>query len=97
MQVIDDSPELVGRDAELSRLRALIGPGQEAGPVLVVLGDPGMGKTVLLADVAQRASSAGLQVLPVNGRESEAALEFAGLHQLLRPLLAGPDRPASPP
>src|ERR1700747_108795 len=46
-----------------------------------------MGKTVLLADTAERARAAGLRVLWVTGRESESKLAFAGLHQLLRPVL----------
>ena len=54
-----------------------------------------MGKTVLLADAAGRARSAGVRVLPVTGRESESRLAFAGLHQLLRPVLSGAAR-ASP-
>src|SRR5580700_3482915 len=48
-----------------------------------------MGKTALLADAAGRARSAGFGVLSVTGRESESALAFAGLHQLLRPVLSG--------
>jgi DNA-binding CsgD family transcriptional regulator len=80
--------ELVGRDAELARLAALIDPAPREGQVLVVLGDAGMGKTVLLADVARRAASAGMRVLSVTGRESESDLAYAGLHQLLRPVLA---------
>jgi hypothetical protein len=55
--------------------------------VLVLLGDPGMGKTVLLAEVTWLARSAGMRVLPVSGRESEQQLAFAGLHQLLHPVL----------
>jgi hypothetical protein len=47
-----------------------------------------MGKTLLLADVAERARSAGIRVLSVTGRESESRLAFAGLHQLLRPVLS---------
>src|SRR5690242_5636641 len=46
-----------------------------------------MGKTVLLAEVTRRAESAGLRILKVTGRESERDLAFAGLHQLLRPVL----------
>jgi hypothetical protein len=59
----------------------------------------GMGKSALLADVARRAGSAGMQVLSVTGRESESNLAFGGLHQLLRPVLATvsglPERQAS--
>src|SRR5258707_2186453 len=47
-----------------------------------------MGKTALLADAADRARLAGLRVLRVTGRESESKLAFAGLHQLLRPVLS---------
>jgi DNA-binding CsgD family transcriptional regulator/tetratricopeptide (TPR) repeat protein len=79
---------LVGRDAELSQLRGLVDPVPAGSRVLVVLGDPGMGKSVLLADMTKQARAGGMQVLSVTGRESEANLAFAGLHQLLRPILA---------
>ena len=49
-----------------------------------------MGKSVLLADAAERARAAGMRVLSVTGRESESRLAFAGLHQLLRPVLSAP-------
>jgi len=78
---------LVGRDAELSLLRGLVDPSPAASRVLVVIGDAGVGKSVLLADMAQRARSAGLRVLEVTGRESETDLAFAALHQLLRPVV----------
>jgi len=45
--------ELVGRDAELTRLRTLVDPAPDDSRVLVVLGDAGMGKSALLADVAR--------------------------------------------
>ena len=80
---------LIGRDGGLARLRALVDPVPQAGQVLVVTGEAGMGKTVLLADAAGRARLAGMRVLPVTGRESESRLAFAGLHQLLRPVLSG--------
>ena len=79
---------IIGRDAGLARLRALVDPVPLAGQVLVVTGEAGMGKTVLLADAAGRARSAGMRVLSVTGRESESRLAFAGLHQLLRPVLS---------
>jgi DNA-binding CsgD family transcriptional regulator len=80
---------IIGREAGLARLRALVDPVPQASQVLVVTGEAGMGKTVLLADAAERARSAGMQVLAVTGRESESKLAFAGLHQLLRPVLSG--------
>jgi len=80
---------IIGREAGLARLRELVDPVPRASQVLVVTGEAGMGKTVLLADAAGRARSAGMRVLPVTGRESESKLAFAGLHQLLRPVLSG--------
>jgi DNA-binding CsgD family transcriptional regulator len=80
---------IIGRDAGLARLRGLVDQVPPASQVLVVTGEAGMGKTLLLADAAGRARSAGWRVLSVTGRESESRLAFAGLHQLLRPVLSG--------
>src|SRR5580704_6992495 len=84
-----ESALIIGRDAGLARLRALVDPVPSASRVLLVTGAAGMGKSVLLADAADRARAAGMRVLSVTGRESESKLAFAGLHQLLRPVLAG--------
>ena len=78
---------LVGREEELSRLRELLAPPYQESQVLLLLGDPGVGKTALLAEAARVARSAGTRVLAAAGRESEQDLAFAGLHQLLRPAL----------
>jgi hypothetical protein len=83
---------LIGRGKELSRLRDLVAPPYQESRVLLLLGDPGMGKTVLLAEAAHEARSAGMRVLAAAGRESEQHLAFAGLHQLLRPALDRVDR-----
>ncbi len=80
---------ITGRDAGLTQVRGLVQPAPQAGHVLLVTGDAGMGKTTLLADAADRARSAGMRVLPVTGRESESNLAYAGLHQLARPMLSG--------
>jgi len=78
---------LVGRDGELARLGGLVDPPPARSEVLVLLGDAGSGKTVVLDEVARRAAAAGLAVRAAAGRESEQNLAFAGLHQLLRPVL----------
>src|SRR6202795_272420 len=89
---------IIGREAGLARLRALVDPVPRSSQVLLVTGEAGMGKTVLLADAADQARLAGMRVLSVTGRESESRLAFAGLHQLLRPVLSSaaglPDRQA---
>jgi DNA-binding CsgD family transcriptional regulator len=89
--VLEESPgrpgPIVGREAQLARLAAFIDGVPAHGQVLVVHGDAGMGKTSLLASAADRAMAAGMRVLRATGRESEAGLAFAGLHQLLVPVL----------
>ena len=55
------------------------------GRALVVRGEPGVGKTVLLDYLAGRA--AGCLVLRAVGVQSEMELAFAGLHQLCAPML----------
>jgi DNA-binding CsgD family transcriptional regulator len=53
--------------------------------VLVVRGEPGAGKTVLLDYLSGRAS--GCRVVRTVGVQSEMELVFAGLHQLCAPML----------
>jgi DNA replication protein DnaC len=89
----DDLParrpaSFIGREAALARLRGLVDPVPPPAQVLLVIGEAGMGKTVLLANAADRARLAGMRVLSVTGRESESRLAFAALHQLLRPVLS---------
>jgi DNA-binding CsgD family transcriptional regulator/tetratricopeptide (TPR) repeat protein len=83
---------IIGREAALARLHRLVNPAPRASRILVVTGEAGVGKTVLLADAAEWARSAGMRVLRVTGRESESKLAFAGLHQLLRPVLPAASR-----
>ena len=53
--------------------------------VLVVRGEPGVGKTALLDHLATQAS--GCRVVRAVGVQSEMELAFAGLHQLCAPML----------
>jgi DNA-binding CsgD family transcriptional regulator len=53
--------------------------------VLVVRGEPGVGKSALLRTVTEGAS--GFRIAQVAGVESEMELPFAGLHQLCAPML----------
>jgi DNA-binding CsgD family transcriptional regulator len=79
---------LAGRGAEGARLGRLLADaraGQSA--VLVLRGEPGIGKTALLGYAAERA--AGFQVVRAAGVDSEMELPFAGLHQLCGPMLGG--------
>ncbi|WP_187284846.1 AAA family ATPase [Streptomyces sp. uw30] len=81
-----EDSKLVGRREETDRLRGLVSPPYPEGRRLLLLGDAGMGKTVLMAAAAAHARSAGVRTLAATGRESEQCLVFAGLYQLLRPV-----------
>ena len=77
---------LLGRDAEIELLASLLDGIQGGGGALVLSGEPGIGKSRLLAVAAGFARERGFMVLSTTGVQSEAHLAFAGLHQLLRPL-----------
>jgi DNA-binding CsgD family transcriptional regulator/tetratricopeptide (TPR) repeat protein len=62
--------------------------------VLVVRGEPGVGKSALLREITQRASE--FRLAQIAGVESEMELPFAGLHQLCAPMLAELDRLPEP-
>lgn len=59
------------------------------GGALLVTGDPGVGKTMLLDATSTYASAVGCRVLRGAGAEFEADVSFAGLNQVLYPLLEG--------
>ena len=69
--------------AALSGLLAAARAGRSG--VLVIRGEPGVGKTALLEYVI--GSAGGLRVVRVAGVESEMELAFAALQQLCAPML----------
>ena len=76
---------LVGRDAERRQLDLLLGQARAGtSGVLVLRGEPGIGKTALLDYAAGSAGS--MRVLRAAGIEAETELAFAGLYSLLYPL-----------
>ncbi|MQY28934.1 ATP-binding protein [Nocardia aurantia] len=81
--------QLFGRESEIRALtEAIRGVADRgAGRCLVLLGDPGIGKTALLQATREIARGLGVRVLAAGGVQSEAQLPYAGLHQILRPLL----------
>jgi len=86
-----DAPMLLDRDNELETIGCMLGAVREGrSGTLLVRGEPGIGKTALL-DHAVR-SAGELSLTRVTGVESEMQLGFAGLHQLLVPLLARLER-----
>lgn len=80
------APRLVGRDEEQQALDRLLADAADGlSGVLVLRGEPGMGKTALL-DHAVR-SGREVEVAAVAGVEAEMELGYAALHRLLVPHL----------
>jgi DNA-binding CsgD family transcriptional regulator len=86
---------LLGRRGECAALQRLLGAvraGQSRA--LVLRGEAGVGKTVLLDYLVDQA--AGCRVLRAGGVQSEMELAFAGLYQLCAPLLDRADHLPGP-
>ena len=79
--------ELVGRVDELAQLYGLIDAIGRRGGATIVRGEAGIGKSALLAAARDRAEHQGVTVVSTTGALAESQLAFAGLHQLLLPLL----------
>jgi DNA-binding CsgD family transcriptional regulator len=96
---------LIGRDDELRAITRLLEgfvPADRTstsdrdarvggGGTLILMGDPGIGKTALLQAGVAAAHDRGLQVLQGRGSEAERHLSFAVLFDLVRPILAAAD------
>ncbi len=78
---------LVNRVYELQVLEELVARSGERGGALVVSGPAGIGKSLLLRVAADEARGRGMRMLSATGVQSETRLPFAGLHQLLRPVM----------
>ncbi|RAG82172.1 hypothetical protein DN069_28910 [Streptacidiphilus pinicola] len=79
---------LVGRSDEAALINAFLveSVSGNSGGALLLTGEPGVGKTVLLDCAAEAARAAGTQVLRGAGVEFETHVTYAGLHQILLPL-----------
>jgi hypothetical protein len=87
-----NSPQLVGRDDELGTLRVFLDRAYSGGGTFLISGDAGVGKSALIDAAAAYAASIGFKVLRATGAQFEANVSFAGLHQLLYPLLKNLDQ-----
>src|SRR5260370_1316729 len=88
---------IIGRDAGLARLRGLVDPVPLSSQVLLVIGEAGVGKTVLLADAAHPAPPAGLRGLAGPRPGSESRLPCARRHQPPPAVRCRAPRPSRPP
>lgn len=86
---------LLGRGPERRAIDRVVADARAGrSGTLVLVGEPGIGKTALLAYAAEQA--VGMRILRARGVESEAEVPFGGLLELLRPALADLDRIPEP-
>jgi DNA-binding CsgD family transcriptional regulator len=77
---------LIGRQVESAALAAALASAREgSGSALVLVGEPGIGKTTLLRGLVDQAGE--MTVLETAGVESEADLPYAALIDVLKPVL----------
>jgi predicted ATPase len=76
---------LVGRREELRQIGGLLAAVKRGrSGALVLVGEPGIGKSALLEETVRRAR--GVRILRASGVESESELPYAGLLTLTRPV-----------
>jgi class 3 adenylate cyclase/tetratricopeptide (TPR) repeat protein len=84
----DDPPPFVGRERERALLRELFNRtvGERTGQLVTIVGDPGIGKTRLVADLAEHVRSTGQDVSWLRGRcpPYGDAVTYAPLEQVVR-------------
>ncbi|WP_168583270.1 DNA repair protein RadA [Gephyromycinifex aptenodytis] len=71
-----DATQALSIPTGVSEFDRVLGGGLVAGAVVLVAGEPGVGKSTLLLDVAARAATAGRRVLYVSGEESAAQVRL---------------------
>jgi DNA-binding CsgD family transcriptional regulator len=90
LQPIDTTPQnrqamstIVGRDAELLAGDSFLKAAANGTALLVLRGEPGIGKTTIWAAIADRAEAAGCVVLRAQPSVAETSLTLAALADLL--------------
>lgn len=78
--------QLIGRSADLEVLTAFVARSAVSGGALVIVGEPGVGKTMLLDHVADVIAPATGQILRATGVEFESDISYAGLGELVLPV-----------
>ena len=84
---VDDS--LFGRADDLGLVEAFVVDVRRAGGPLLLVGEPGVGKSALLAAAGRKAADEGVWVLHTTGMPYAAQPGYSALAQLLRPVAEG--------
>ncbi|MET0455720.1 MAG: AAA family ATPase [Mycobacterium sp.] len=79
---------ILGRTAELAVITGALAEISASGAALVIDGDPGIGKSTLLGAATEWAKAHGFAQLGCSGLQSHTEVGFAGVHELVHPLLA---------
>ncbi|MDA0165875.1 AAA family ATPase, partial [Solirubrobacter ginsenosidimutans] len=83
--------ELLGRDPQLAAATRAIGEVRRgSGRVLGLLGEAGLGKSAMLAEIGERARAAGLRVVAGRGAEHERDVPFGVMCDALGELAGAP-------
>src|SRR5690349_13024951 len=78
---------VIGRDTELASIEVFVDAVRDGPRGLVLVGEPGIGKTTLWESGVSYAEERRCRVLTCRGIEAEASLSFAGLSELLAPVV----------
>lgn len=92
----DPDAFLFGRERELRVIEERLDGVSDSGSALLIRGEPGVGKTAILEAAKLRAASREMALLSATGVHSETNLPFAGLYELLRPIVARTERLPGP-
>jgi len=76
---------LLGREADLGRIGEFLAGVPRIGGPLLLLGEPGVGKSALLENVGRQAAGIGMRVLHTTGVQYTGQPSYSALQQLLRP------------
>lgn len=87
---------LHGRDHLLGLLDAAWTAARDHGSAVGLVGEPGIGKTAIIAEFAARRAESGVRVLRLAGHEAERGLAYAAGNDLVRAMFASlPGLPAA--
>jgi DNA-binding NarL/FixJ family response regulator len=87
---------LFGRERELRVIEERLDSVSDRGSALLVRGEAGVGKTAILEAAKLRAASREMSLLAATGVQSETNLPFAGLYELLLPVVERAERLPGP-